>query len=300
VRRAAGLALLLAGAAAAQGPPRSVRVARPLTAVGPFRIGVDRIYQSRSAAVTFSAPPGGGRFALVSRRTVQLQLGVFTDDPAAAAGLSTFQVSGVSALLGGRLIDLQHHGDRLETPNDTAVVRAYVYLGSVPPEVRELLAIEGQVVAYEKSTHLEIDVPLAGAALPRPVEVDGVTATVRELSVDGGTAQVTLSLQAPTLSVLMSGGSDGSYGVSLHGPEGRPAACLGGAFIQPRPNQAEYRLTFQNLRGAPTRVRVRVLHRGGARRVFPFRLERVPLALPAPGEQPGQEQRRGEAAPPRR
>jgi hypothetical protein len=104
--------------------------------------------------------------------------------------------------------------------------------------------------------------------------------------VDGGNAQIALTLEAAPGSVLVNTVNDGTYGVSLLNAENRPASPNGGTMLQPRPNQAEYRLSFGTLRGMPDKLQVRFLQRAGARHVYSFRLEHLPLPDVKPPTKP--------------
>lgn len=261
--------------AAAPGPMPS---RQPAGKAGPYRVAVDRISHNRKVSVNYrvggdSRDPGPAQFS----RTVHLQLAVFATEPWAGPGLATFQIKGVTTETVNRTIDLPHYGGMLETPTDGAVLRAYLYLPNFPLGAKEVRTVEGEIVAYEKSAPVEIEIPLDGAKVPAPVTKGGLRATVREWEIEGDTARVVLWLEAPANTVLINTSTDGTYGVSLLNEAGRAANTLGGAMLQPRANQAEYRVGFQNLRGAPARLRVRLLHRAGARKVFPFRVEGIAI-----------------------
>lgn len=287
---AAGAVLWLGAALAAPGAP-----APPEARVGPYRVVIDRITHNHTLGINYLADPARrDENRIDSRRTLQVQVAVFAADAPAAAGLATFAVNGVTAESGRRIVDLAHYGGMLESPNDTAVVRAYLYVPTFPPLAREIRAVEGQIIAYEKSAPLEIEIPLESGRVPVTVEKDGVRATVRELITDGSTMQVVLWLEGPAPSVLMNTAGDGSCGMAVLNLDGRPAALVGGTLINPRPNQGEYRVSFQTTRMAAAKIRLRVLHRGGERHVYPFRIEHVPVpsrtgnAPDAGGEKPGQ------------
>jgi len=277
-----GLALPVRGTAAPEpsAPPR-----RPVLNVGPYRVQLDRITAARNRILNYRVP-GVERDErpLDSRCTVQMQVAVFATDPTAGPGLATFQVHMVTAEERGRVGEAPHYGGLIDTADDGALLRAYLYMPSFPALAREVRTIEGEIVAYEKTEPLRIEVPLPGLKFPASAEKDGVRATVRELTTEGGGARLTLSLEGPPSSILLNGKVAGGYGVSLLDLEGRPASLATGNLVNPRPNQSEYRLAFSNLRAAPSKVVVQIIHRGGARRVYPFRFERVPLPIrpPAP------------------
>jgi hypothetical protein len=126
-----------------------------------------------------------------------------------------------------------------------------------------------------------VDLPVGGS-LPVTVEKDGVKATLHQFSAEGATARLRLTVEAPPNTVVANTASDGSYGVSLLNTEGRLGVPGAGTMLQSRSNQAEYRLSYSGFSGTPGTVRVRFLYRGGQRRVYPFRIERVPLAQKEP------------------
>lgn len=283
MRRAAAAAALLTLAGAACGAPED---RAPEARTGPYRVVVDRITHNPSVAITYPSAPAKGKPQVEARRTVQLQVAVYAADAAAATSLATFQIASVSAEVGGRVGYLPHYGGTLENPNESAAVRAYLYLPGFPALAREIRALEGAVVAYPRSELAELEIPTGDGSVPRTVERGGVRATLREFALQGATAQLSLSLEGAADSVLLNTTSDGTYGISLVGPEGRPATPSGATMVNPRANQAEYRATFQGLRGAPARVRVRFLHRSGERRTYPFRIERIRIPTrAAAGEQ---------------
>jgi hypothetical protein len=274
-RLSLGVVLAIGGAAGAR-----EALPRPEAKAGPYRVVVDRIMQNRNLVMNHGnhgGQPARRGDGLQVRRTVQLQMAVFASDKVKADGLASFQVNSVAVETERRVIDLPHYGGMLENPNDSAVIRAYLYIPAFPARAPEIRAIEGEIVAYEKSVPVDIDIPLESSNLPVTVEKDGVRATVRELILENGAARLVLWLEAPAESAIINLVSDGSYGVSLLNTENRLATPTGGSMVQPRPHQAEYRMSFQSLRGAPGAVRVRVLHRGGPRRVYPFRMEHVSL-----------------------
>lgn len=282
-------------AAALLGGTALAAVAAPLPAfqtpnakVGPYQVAIDRITANRTNQLQFRTGDQPRRMepGLHSTRLIQLQIGLFSEDPSAEAGLTTFQVKGITVELRGRSVDLVHYGGVLENPNDKALVRAYVYIPNFPLGPREIRYLEGEVVSYDHSAPLQLALPLAGARLPLVVTQDGVKATLRELTMDGSNAQIDLLLEGAPGSVLVNTVNDGTYGVSLLGAENRVASPNGGTMLQPHPNQAEYRLSFGSLRGAPDRLSVKLVQRAGARHVYPFRLEHLPLPDVASPEPP--------------
>jgi hypothetical protein len=285
---------LLSGWSVRAAEPLAKPVGPPEGVSGPYRVVVDRVSHNRKVTVNYrvgggSREPGPAQFS----RTVHLQLAVFARETWAGPGLATFQIKGVTADTDRRSYDLPHYGGMLETPTDGAVLRAYLYVPNFPLGAREIRAIEGEIVAYEKSAPLEIEIPLDSPKVPLHVEKGDVRVSVREWDVEGDTARAVLWVEAPPNSMLINTTTDGTYGVSLHNAAGRSANTLGGAMLQPRANQAEYRVGFQNLRGEPAKLKLRVLHRSGPRRVFPFRVERVPIperpGVAPPGSPPAKQ-----------
>ncbi|MCC2668606.1 MAG: hypothetical protein K0Q72_1077 [Armatimonadetes bacterium] len=272
------------GVRAADTPPAVPAPKAPEGRTGPYRVVVDRISHNRKTVVSYRTDaahgdPAPAQFA----RTVHLQLAVYTKEAWAGPGLAMFQVKGVSAETGARVMDLSHYGGMLETSADGAVLRAYLYLPNFPIGAKEIRAIEGDIVAYERSLPTEILIPVNGEKRPEPFEKDGVKVTVREWEVEGDEVQAVIWVEAPQNSVLINTTSDGTYGVSLLNTMGRAANTQGGALLQPRANQAEYRVGFTNLRGPIGTLRLRFLHRSGPRRIFPFQIERIPVPS-RPGE----------------
>jgi hypothetical protein len=294
---AAVLTLLGWTAWRAQGDPAPAPVRRSEAVAGPYRVVVDRIAHNRKITLDYEVPPKAvdGPAAQFSR-TVHLQLAVFTKEPAAGPGLSTFQVRSVLADNGSRLVELPHYGGMLETSNDGAILRAYVYLPNFPLAAKEVRAVEGEIVAYERSTPVQIEIPVVPGKTPEPVEKDGIRATVREWEQDKDEIRAVIWLEGPPNTVLINTTTDGTYGVALFNSAQKPASTQGGSLVQPRPNQAEYRVGFLNLRGTPEKLKIQLLHRSGPRRVYPFRIEHVEVpsraaaASPA-GAQGGQEQK---------
>ena len=280
------LTLLVAGALAAAWPgvrltaQPSASVPMPEVKAGPYRVVVDRLTHNRALMVNYRTDlPAREEPGIQSRRSVQLQLAVYAPDPARAAALMTFQVRGVTVDSGSRVVELSHYGGILEHPNDKAAVRAYLYIPAFPNAAREVRLLDGEIVAYERAAPVDLEVPLTGGRFPLVVEQGGIKATVRELTGQGGTVQITFRVEAPPETALVANTTDGTYGVTLYNAEGRAAGAVGGTLTQPQVNQSEYRLGFQNVRGAPARMTIRVLHRSGARRTYPFRLERIPVPV---------------------
>jgi hypothetical protein len=241
------------------------------------------VAHNRKVTLTYDTgpKPAAGAPAQFSR-TVHLQVGVSTKDPAAGPGLATFQVRSVTAENGNRVIELPHYGGMLETAAEDAILRAYIYLPSFPLAAREVRAIEGEIVAYERSTPVQIEIPVTEGKVPEPVVKDGIRATVREWEFDKDEIRAVIWLEGPPNTVLINTTTDGTYGVALLTDAKKPASTQGGSLIQPRPNQAEYRVGFLNLKGTPDKIRIQLLHRSGPRRVYPFRIEHV--AIPTRAE----------------
>lgn len=249
---------------------------RPEAAAGPYRVLVERISASRTVNLLYrqEAPADPGQFQ--QRRTVQLQLAIHAPDAASAAGLTRVDFFGVTAEAGGKIHEVGHYGGKLETATTSkAVLRGYLYAPTLPGEATEIRSLEGEILAYEHSTPVEVEVPLQPPF--REVEQDGVRVTVRELTVSEGTARVTLSAEGPASSVLIAPGDDGNHGVRLLDRQNRLTSLGGGSLLQPRPQRLEYRVTFQSVRTAPRSLRVKVTKQHGRRSVWPFRLERIPL-----------------------
>lgn len=274
----AGIAALAASAA----PEQPLRT--PSVKAGPYQVAVDRISANRTNTLPFrTEPPRREDPGIQATRLIQLQIGLYSSDKTAAAGLTTFQVKGIAAEVAGRTTELAHYGGVLENPNDPALVRAYVYAPNFPLRTREIRWVEGEIVSYDRAATMDLNLPLSGARLPLVVEKDGVKATLREFSVNEGGAQLLLNLEAEPGSVLVNTVNDGTYGVSLVNGDNRPASPNGGTMLQPRPNQAEYRLSFGSVRSMPDHLQAHLLLRAGTRHVYPFRLEHLPLpdTLPA-------------------
>jgi hypothetical protein len=281
---AAGLAVAIGAAgsrAQENAAPPLQMVARkpPEVRVGPYRILIDRITHNHTLTLNYQTGPAPPDEPLQNRRTVQLQLAVFAQDKAAQAGLTSLDIRTVTVEGERRTLELPHYGGMMENPNETAAVRAYLYIPSFPLRNREVRAVEGEIVSYDRSAPVELEIPIADQKPPVTVEKDGVRATLQELTVQGATVQIVLRLEGPENSVLAAAANDGTYGVSLYNTENRSAAPTGGTLTQPRGNQSEYRLGFQNLRGPVGKVKVRLLHRGGERRVYPFRIERIAIPV---------------------
>lgn len=263
-------------------------VKQPETKVGPYRVVIDRVAESRNTQIVYGTPSSPKAVGGVqSRRTVQLQLGVMTESKSAAAGLASLQVQGLSVQNGARTAALSYYGGILESPNDVAVLRAYLYIPNYPVNGAEIRTLEGQITAWDQSDEMEIEVPLEGPS-PWSAEKGGVKATVSALTVEGGSARLSVNLEAPKTNALLSPTNDGTYGVSLLNRENRPAMATGGNSLQQQENTASYRLGFQNLKGEAAKVRVRLVHRRGPRRTYPFRIEHItiptrPLAPPEQG-----------------
>lgn len=288
----AGLTLALLGGSSGDPARRSAAEA------GPYRVVVDRIAHNRKIILNYDTPEKAADGAPAQfTRTVHLQLAVFAKDLAAAAGLSTFQIRGVTAENGTRVVELPHYGGMLETANDGAALRAYIYLSNFPLAAKEVRAIEGEIVAYEHSTPIQLEIPVTVGTIPAPVEKNGIRATVREWEQEKDEIRAVISLEAPPNTVLINTTTDGTYGVSLLNNLQRPANTQGGSMIQARSNHAEYRVGFINLRGTPEMLKIKVLHRSGPRRVYPFRIEhmevptRTSAGSPA-GAQGGPEQQK--------
>src|SRR5688500_7496410 len=140
-RPLSAIAVLLAGL-----PAGSLAEGRqPAVKAGPYRVVVDRITQNRSVVLDYktgSQASGGVR----TQRTVQIQVAVLSDQPGGKEGLATFQIKSVMGERNGRLVELPHYGGPLETPNDPALVRAYLYVPSMPPSLSEIRSIDGEIM----------------------------------------------------------------------------------------------------------------------------------------------------------
>ena len=100
---------------------------QPETKAGPYRVALDRINQNYQVGVSYQTPNGRRTGSQVeARRSVRLQLGVFTEDARAKAGLSVLQIKSVTAEGSGRVQELPHYGGILESANANAAVRAYL------------------------------------------------------------------------------------------------------------------------------------------------------------------------------
>ncbi len=259
-------------------------VLRPEVTAGPFKLCIDRILQSRSVVTTYRAD---GSPMTEQSRSLQVHMAVYARDPGDAARLAALQVRGLTAETGGRVIDVSHNGGLLENPDDTASIRAYVYIQSFPRDVREIRSLFGEVVAFERSTPLEIDVPIKGDDLSNIGEKEGVRVTVRELTREGNNWRVRILATSSSSAVVLNAVQDGAYGVSLLNAQGKAAEANGGTLIQSAATQAQYLVVFSGLQGEPATVRLRIASRGGVRRVHPFKMEHIPLPertapLPAP------------------
>jgi hypothetical protein len=238
---------------------------------------------SHNRKVTVSFAPGEADSKRIrSARGVNLQLGVYAREKGKAPGIAAFQITGVTAGTDARPLRLPFYGGMLELPDESALVRAYVYASGIPAAATELRSLEGQIIAYDRSGPVEIDVPLEGGA-PATAQVEEVKATLRELSARPGTASATIAVEAPANTTLTSTSGDGGYGVSLLNQDRRPARVAGGSARNLRPNLIEYRLSFDGIEGTPTLLHLRLLRRGGTRRVFPFRVEHIPVPLRSTG-----------------
>lgn len=266
------VALAVPGHSQAQGP-----VKQPEVKVGPYRVVVDRITQNRGVVMEYQTT-GQANPSLRVQRTVQVQVAVLGEEPGARDQLSTFQIKSVLVERNGRPVELPHYGGPLEAPNDPSLVRAYLYVPSLPATLKELRAIEGEIVSYTKTEMLDVEVPLEGAA-PQTVEKDGVKVTVREWAQEGPAVRVVLWVEAQPSSLLLNTTTDGSYGVTLYNREGRATLVGAGNMLQVRPHQAELRMSYSSVQGQVAKVRLRLLHRVGPRKVYPFRIERVPIAV---------------------
>jgi hypothetical protein len=269
------LAVTLAASAAAQNAVR-----QPMVKAGPYRIAVDRITQNRTLTLKYETGDRSNS-GVTSQRTIQLQVAVFGETEAANAGLATFQIKSVVVDRNGRSEELPHYGGPLENPNDPALVRGYLYVPAMPPSVAEIRSLEGEIVSYEHTGPFEMDVPITNS-VPSTVEKDGVKVTLRDWSQDGAIARLTLVVDAPASSLVVNTVNDGSYGVTLVNKDGHPALLGAGSMIQPRPNQAEYRMAYNSLQGTPDHLRLRFLHRAGPRKVYPFKVEHIQIP-PHPG-----------------
>jgi len=174
-------------------------------------------------------------------------------------------------------VEIPYTGGMLESPGDPAAVRVFLYAQSFPASAREIRSIQGDIVAYERAGPVDLEIPLANRTFPFSVEQKGVRVQVQELQQEGVWTRIVLTVDAPSAAVLLNTLQDGTYGISLLDERGRPGVSNGCRMEQPRPNAAEYRAAFERLRGVPTTLRIRLAYRGGARRVFPWRLNRVAL-----------------------
>ncbi len=261
-------------------------VPRPEAGAGPYTVAVDRIVLTRNATTGYlpGRPP-----ASEQRMSLQLHLGVYAPDRKSADRLALFQVSGLTVASGSRLFDVPHHGGMLESPGDPAAVRAYLFAQTFPTGAREVRALFGEIVAYERAGPLDFRVSLAGRTLPFTEEQGGVKIRVEEIQREGVWTRAVLSVEAPSSDVLLNTIQDGTYGISLLDAMGRAGTPNGSVMNLLRPNHARYRVAFQDLRGAPATLRLRLAYQGGQRKVYPFRLEHIPLPE-RPGPSPSAEQ----------
>lgn len=275
----------LAGAGATAAAPVAAPL-RPETVAGPFRIVVERVTQSLSTTQVFPKEAGDrhpGEFQ--QRRNVQLHLGVYPAAPAlqpgAGEGLTRLDIHGVTVREGTRQLELGHYGGRLESGSKEALLRGYLYAPAFPVRTAEIEVIEGEIVAYEHSTPVELELPLTDerhpSGKPERVEKHGVRLTLREVTVSQGTARLTLSVDGPPGSVLITPTEEGTHGASLYDHRAQKVSPGGGSLSQPQPHLLDYRVTFLNLKDRPAMLRVRLLKQHGARQVYPFRLKRIPV-----------------------
>lgn len=285
---AGGLLAAVALLGAAPGRTAGTTLKEPEGKAGPYRVVIDRLSHSLGLGINYQTGLGKRDAGSVeSRRTLQMQLAAYAPDSRVAAGLATFQVSSVTVDLAGRTAEVPHYGGILESPNDNAVIRAYLYVPNLPLAAREIRSVEGQIVAYDHSEVVDLEIPLEGRKPPVSVEKDGVKATLREMNAEGGGAQLVLWVETAPDGVLLPTSNDGTYGVTLSSADRRSAIPSGGSVVQPRANQAEYRVAFHSLRGPAGSVRVKILSRGGGRHTYPFKIDHVPIPTRAGSRQAG-------------
>jgi hypothetical protein len=271
---ALGLVSVLAGFAATAVPAAEPDIRLPLAKVGPYRVVVDRITHNRGVTIDYG--PDGKVAGYKPQRTAQLHVAVLTDEPSARSALATFQIKGATVERTGRALEVPYYGGPLENPNDPAIVRAYVYLPGLPGTIEEIRSLEGEIVSYDRTSQTEMEIAVEGP-LPRTVEKDGIKLELREWSYEGGSPRLVLVMEAPPGTVIVNTTNDGSYGVSLLNEKGQAAPPASGTMLQLKSNLAEYRTTYQSVQGTPTRIKLQFLHRGGTRRVYPFKVERIPI-----------------------
>ena len=270
--RAGSCLILAALAVPAAGAAPDER--RPEAEAGPYRLVVDRITQTTQARVTYRSDDGKGGGS--STRTVQLQLSIFGRDPETTRRLAVFQLETLSVGAGKGYVELPHFGGILDAAANGAV-RVFTGAPNVPLAAEEI-GLAGQLVAYEKSGPVELEIPLSADRFPMRTESEGVIITVNELDTAAeGAARLHLSLEASPETFLQSIGATAPYGVSLLDVEGRPATPIEGSLARPAGGRLEYRVRFKNVRAKPAALRVRVVRRGGRQFTYPFRLQRLPI-----------------------
>lgn len=253
----------------------------PNASAGPYHVSLDRVTHNRNMVMTYDA--GGIR----TQRSLQLQLRL-AGGAGAPSSPAIFRVNSVTAEDNGQPIGLSYSASLMSRQDTGSLLQVYVSVASLPPLARELRSIEGEIVVFKSTRAMQIDLPLTAGSPAAPVEREGVRVVVREMHVDGLTARAVIEAEGPEGSSLLHNPEEPGYGVGLIGKDGRPIPAMDGTLEHSQPNRSEYRVRFRSVVGPPTAVRLRLVHRGGGRSVYPFRLEKIAIPeRPIAGSQPG-------------
>ena len=271
--------VLLAGAAAVVARGGTGRAqeggasTRPQLRVGTYQILVERITQHQYYELGYDGEPKG-KPQVRGRRGAQVYLAVRSDTPADAARLSTFVIHTVTTTRGGKPHEVTHYGSNLE--NGDAALRMYVYAQDVSHRADEIRSIEGEIHTYARVEPVVAEFDLQNATYPSTQTVQGARLTLQKVAVQGGVASVELTVEPPAGAQPITTNTNRAYGLALSG-QGWTGTPVGGQMNADGERAVQYSAVFQNVREAPTRLRVAMSMRTGGIHVQPFKLERIPL-----------------------
>ena len=259
-------------APAGPSPALTPTLRRPEARVGPYRVLVEQVTASEYLQELLGIA-AGARPAATGRRSAHLQLRLVGDTAESSAAVDLFAVHALTVEADGRAVEVAHYGGPLENADD-AVLRAYVYAGDVGMSTREIRSVEGEITAFEHAEEVRAELPLEPGA---SVLANGARFTISECSTRDGMIGVRLLGRPPAGAQLLAAALDGTYGIDLLTESGTSATPAGSTLGTTADGDAEFDLAYQLRRGVARRLSIRALIRSGARHVYPFRIEHVPL-----------------------
>ena len=238
---------------------------------GPYRVFVQQVHQSQYATLGFDE--GGKPQKVNPQQNVQVVLSVAADTPTAANALGVFMINSATARIRGKLENLPLNGSGQGFAGDRSL-RAYLDLSSAREEVA---TIEGELRAYERVTPVTAEFDLENATFPLTREVNGVRFTLSDWA-NGGRKNFGVRLAVAAPAPAQAAAINDNYGITVtHGTATAPPAGVGTSIGAD--GQSSFFVQFHQNRGNATRLKCELVLREGPVKVYPFKLERIPLPI---------------------